>query len=99
MVALKAVESSDGGVGYTPVFSYTTHAGGSYSYSPDYTTKPAAWEVGETAPIAYDPAEPQHAQVLTYFGVFSRTMFLAAAGMPFVVVGVGYLLFRRYVQK
>jgi hypothetical protein len=50
--------------------------------------------IGEKAVIVYNPANPNIARILTYWGLFRSEIILMALAMPLIVMGGGYFAAR-----
>jgi hypothetical protein len=89
VIDLERIPGSDGDT-FKPVFTYKPNQGQTLEYRSMSSSRPPSWKLGEKAVIAYDPADPSSAKLLTYFGVFGPGIVLLALALPFIVVGGGY---------
>ena len=92
---LELVESrsrSDG-TSYRPVFEFVTKANEVKRFVYDVSSSPPAWQVGEEADVIYNPARPEQARLVGYWGLFIASIILAAVAAPFLVIGGGYFVY------
>ncbi|WP_158618011.1 DUF3592 domain-containing protein [Chitinophaga lutea] len=82
----------------TPIFRFTTRSNEEYTFGHIVSTDPPAWDIGEKGTIIYDPANPSQAKLLTYFSVFSETIFCVAFALPLIVFGGGSYI-ARYIFR
>ncbi|MEO5563265.1 MAG: DUF3592 domain-containing protein [Chitinophagaceae bacterium] len=97
VIEMKAVRGDESTM-YKPIFKFKTNLGKEIIYEHSTSSKPPAWEVGETTTIAYDPLNPEKPRLLTYFGVFSWTIILLSIAMPLIVIGGGYHLAKFFLK-
>lgn len=64
------LEESDSGEGgccvYSPVIEFIA-GGQTYSFESDNASDPPAYDVGQEVPVLYDPANPETAQINSFF--------------------------------
>lgn len=96
VIALEKVSDSDGD-SYTPLFRFHTVSNEEVTYRPSFSSNPPGWSVGEETMIAYDPADPTEAKLLTYWGTFAGPIILLATALPFLVIGLGYHLTKPFL--
>jgi hypothetical protein len=89
---LEHVQDSDGDITFKPIFKFTTNLNQEVIYRHHSSSKPASWQFGEQATIAYKASDPSDAKLMTYFGVFNWTVILMSIAMPMIVIGGGYHL-------
>ncbi|MCG2613476.1 DUF3592 domain-containing protein [Terrimonas sp. NA20] len=92
VIDLEHIKGSDGDITFKPVFKFITNSDQEMIYRHHSSSKPAAWQFGEQATIAYNAAKPSEARLMTYFGVFNWAIILMSVAMPMIVIGGGYHL-------
>jgi hypothetical protein len=92
VIELEEREDGEGNRSYKPIFKFKTSANQEITCLSPVSSSPPAWKIGEEAIIAYNPANPSQAKVLTYFGAFLWTIVFMAIAMPLIVVGGGYFV-------
>ena len=97
VIELKETRDSDGST-YKPVFKFKTLLNKEIIYTPGYSSSPPSHQLGEEATIAYDPANPEKAKLLTYFGTFLWTIIFMCISLPFIVIGGGYYLSQYFLK-
>jgi hypothetical protein len=90
VIELEKVNDSDGGYTYKAVLKFKAAMGKEVIFKERGSSKPASWQVGEEAMVAYDPNHPEMARTLTYFSIFGLPMILMAIAMPMLVVSGGF---------
>lgn len=67
VVRLEESDSAEGGCCvYSPVIEFTA-GGQTYSFESDNASDPPAYDVGEQVPVLYNPANPETAQIDSFF--------------------------------
>jgi hypothetical protein len=82
------VSSGSEGTTYQPVVSYATREGETCRFTDSVATSPPGFSVGESVPVAYDPANPTQAKLLKPFRLWFVAGLLSSMGVLFVVIGV-----------
>jgi hypothetical protein len=91
VVDYKVQKDSDGDT-YKPVFKFKTDAGEEIVYTHPFATSPKSWDLGEEVAISYDPSNPYHAKVLSYFSVFNWSIVCMVIAMVLLTISGGYYL-------
>jgi hypothetical protein len=88
------LESHDGedSVVYRPVFGYT-YGDEERIFVYNVSSTPPSWRIGEKATIIVLPADPYKVRLLTYFGVFSRTIHLVGNGLLLIGIALPQMVF------
>ncbi len=78
---------------YQPVMKYQV-SDKTLTFSPNYKSNPAAYQIDEQVAIAYNPTNPQDVRLLTYWGLYLASIILMAFALPMLVIAGGYFLFK-----
>jgi hypothetical protein len=97
VIKLEEISSSDGRT-WKPIFKYTTYTGKEYTYRASFSSSPSPWKVGDEAQLAYEPANPQKAKLLTYLGSFGLPITLLTIAMPLLVFGGGFFVTKMFLR-
>lgn len=74
---------------YYPVVAFTPMNGASVRFTDGAGSLPPDYEVGESVPVLYDPANPQKARLNTWKRVwFVPILLMSVGGLPFLVFWV-----------
>jgi hypothetical protein len=92
VVELVASRSSEGGTTYKPVVQFTTPEGGTFQFTDSMSSNPPGFDVGEAAPVKYDPKNPQRARIGTGFRLWFLVALFGGLGLIFAVVGLALLV-------
>jgi hypothetical protein len=92
VIELERISSSDGDT-YKPIFKFETDTLQEIIYTPDSSSTPTIWRVGQKVKIAYDPHNPYSVKVLLFFGMFDWTIILIIAAVLLIIIGGGYHLY------
>lgn len=82
---------SDGNA-YCPVVRYTTRNGETLEHHSNVCSWPAANDVGDQVKIYYDPLDPAHVQMDSFFGTWFAPGLLIFMGVIFAGVSVPMLI-------
>ncbi len=91
-----ALEDVDGA--YAPVFAVKADSHREIIYHHASATGPASWEIGEEAIFLYSPAFDD-VRMLRYFWLFNWTIVSIAVAVPMLIIGGGYLVLRRLLNR
>jgi hypothetical protein len=80
--------SSDTGTSYMPVVEFTGADGEKRKFTDSMASDPPGYEVGETVPVKYDPADPEDARIAKRFRLWFAPALLGGMGVTFLIVGV-----------
>ncbi|MFT3679058.1 MAG: DUF3592 domain-containing protein [Ferruginibacter sp.] len=78
------------GTVYRPYFKFKSSQNIEYTYKYYIATSPIKWEVGDEATIIYNPDNPNHASIYTYWGIFILPIILLTIAAPLLVISGGY---------
>lgn len=67
VIELAARRSSKGGTTYYPIVEFTDHTGQKTKIGSSYSSNPAAYEVGETVDVYYEPGKTSEAEIKGFF--------------------------------
>jgi hypothetical protein len=73
---------------YQPVVTYETTEGETHQFTDSLGTELPRFTVGESVPVAYDPANPERAKIAKPFHLWVVSGLLSSLGALFLVVGV-----------
>ena len=85
---------SDGDVTYKSVFEYTDQSDNLTRVNNNYSSKPAAHEMGEIVEIVYNP-NTKEARVSTFWGLYLTPIMLSF--IAFIFGGFGLFILNRYL--
>ncbi|GAA4442312.1 hypothetical protein GCM10023091_28890 [Ravibacter arvi] len=91
-------QSRDGhgtSVMYAPVFEYEAN-GQKKTYVPNTRSNPPAYDVGEKVPIVYSSENASHVRIVSFWGIYLGANILFAMGLPMILLGGGYFLFKTF---
>ncbi len=80
-----------GGV-YYPTVQFTTQAGKTYSVASNSGSNPAAYNIGESVKVYYNPEDPKDILLPDFFSVWGISLILGFIGLIFSVIS-GSLLY------
>ena len=83
---------SKGKISYKPVVDFTTTDGRQFTYTSGISSSPAAYSVGETVDIYYDPANPQNVVIGGQTGLIY--LIIGGMGALCALTSVGTLALR-----
>ncbi|SJN36344.1 hypothetical protein FM107_08825 [Sphingobacterium sp. JB170] len=78
---------------YAPLLEYAVK-GEKKTYTPNARSNPPAYDIGEKVPIVYSPNNYQKVRIISYWGIYLGSNILFAFGLPILVIGAGYFLFK-----
>jgi len=82
--------SDDGGNSYAPRVKFTSASGQAIQFTDRVSSRPAAYNVGETVGVLYDPGNPQSARVAGFASSYLGPTILLVMGLVFVTfAGLG----------
>ncbi|WP_334125788.1 DUF3592 domain-containing protein [Empedobacter brevis] len=86
-------QSKDGVMMYTPLLEYDVK-GVKKTYTPNTRSNPPAYDIGERVVIVYSPKNNHNVRIVSYWGIYLGSTILFALGLPLLVIGSGYFLFK-----
>jgi len=92
VIGLVASRGSEGATTYKPVVQFTTPEGGTFQFTDSVGSSPPGFDVGEAAPVKYDPQNPQRARIGTGFRLWFLVVLLGGLGLIFGIVGAALLV-------
>ncbi|MFD2549672.1 DUF3592 domain-containing protein [Sphingobacterium suaedae] len=78
---------------YAPLLAYEVN-GKETTYVPNARSNPPAYAIGEHIAIVYSPRNPQHARIISFWGIYLGSNILFILGWPMFLLGAGYFLFK-----
>lgn len=93
VIELITQSDSDGNT-YKPVFEYTDRSGLKRQFTSSVSSNPPAFLVGDRVELVYNPLNYDDAKVISYWGLYRGTIILLAFAFPFLIIGLGYFLYR-----
>lgn len=85
--------SNKGSIMYTPLIEYNIK-GNTKNFSPNARANPPAYNIGEKIMLVYQPENAKDVRILSYWGVYLGSNILLAIGLPMLLIGGGYFLFK-----
>ncbi|NQD71468.1 DUF3592 domain-containing protein [Sphingobacterium shayense] len=92
-IAMESRDNSGTSIMYAPLLEYIVN-GEKKTYTPNARSNPPAYNIGEKVPIVYSPKNHQNVRIISYWGIYLGSNILLAFGMPILVIGCGYFLFK-----
>ena len=77
------------GTAYAPTFQFATPDGKLWTVEAKSGTSPAAYRIGETVEVLYDPESPMGARINGFAGMWLMPSVLLAAGIVVFAIGLG----------
>lgn len=93
VVAEILTEEDGDGKSYRPVFQFRDQNDKTVTFKYEVSSNPLVWRKGESVSIVYDPADPNHATVVSYWGLYRWSITLTMIALPLLCLSVGYFLF------
>ena len=78
---------------YAPLLQYEVR-GKAQTYVPNARSNPPAYDIGEKVPIIYSAKNARNVRIVSYWGIYLGSNILIALGLPLLVTGAGYFLFK-----
>jgi hypothetical protein len=88
---------SQGKVWY-PTVEFTVD-GRVYSFDSSSASRPPAYDVGETVPVAYAPADPSDAQIVTFMSTYFGPTIFGGFGTVFTPIGAALFVKGRRILR
>ncbi|RFS21866.1 DUF3592 domain-containing protein [Chitinophaga silvatica] len=92
-----SLEENDGA--YSPIFEIEIKNDNPVTYCLPAASNPSAWVVGEKATFLYDPQHPDSPRMMSYFWIFSWSLFFIAIAIPLIIFGSGYFLLNPMLRS
>ncbi|MGO1245160.1 MAG: DUF3592 domain-containing protein [Sphingobacterium sp.] len=92
-IAMESRNNSGTSIMYAPLLEYAVK-GEKKTYTPNARSNPPAYDIGEKVPIVYSPNNYQKVRIISYWGIYLGSNILFAFGLPILVIGAGYFLFK-----
>ena len=99
VVDLIGEQDSDGDTMYYPRVRYVTRYGNPVEFTGSVGSSPAAFDVGESVGVLYDPAAPEEARIDTFFQLWFAPLILGGIGLVFAAIGGGGALAASRAQS
>jgi hypothetical protein len=89
---LIVVRDNDGGSDtYKPEVRFSTEDGQEIVFTSSFSSRPAAYDVGEAVPVLYLPRQPREASIEGFGSLWSGCLILAGLGAVFSLIGYSIL--------
>jgi hypothetical protein len=89
---LVVVRDKDGGSDtYKPEVKFSTGDGKEIVFTSSFSSRPPAYDVGETVPVLYLPRQPQEARINGFGSLWLGCVILAGLGAAFSLIGYSIL--------
>lgn len=75
-----------GGTSYCPLIEYTTQRGETFLFNTLICSSPAPYEAGEQVTVFYDPQDPEHRQVDSFWGKYIWPFVAVAFGVAVIIL-------------
>jgi hypothetical protein len=83
-----AVRDNDGGSDtYKPVVQFTTADGQAVTFTSSFSSRPSAYDVGQTVPVLYIPGKAHEARIEGFGSLWMGPLILAGLGAMFGLIG------------
>ncbi len=79
---------------YKPVFEYTDRRKEKITFKISFSSRPAAYKIGEKVKIIYT-SDGKNQRIVSYWGLYRWTIILLCIASPMFIIGGGYLLYIR----
>ncbi len=96
---LEKRDKDDGSITYTPVVAFIADSGANVSFASSFSSKPAAYDVGETVEVLYAPDDPNDARIKGFGSLWLGPLIMGVLGFVFAGIGFGILIASRFNQK
>jgi hypothetical protein len=96
---LEKRDRDDGSISYTPVVEFNADNGASIRFTSSFSSKPAAYDVGERVEVLYAPNNPNDARINGFGSLWLAPLILGGIGVAFAGIGFGILIAFRANQK
>lgn len=97
---LIVVRDKDGGSDtYKPAVKFTTPDGQEVNFTSSFSSRPPAYDVGESVPVLYLPGKPQEARLKGFGSLWLGPTILAGLGAVFALIGGSILYAGRMGAK
>lgn len=88
------VHDEDGTM-YKPVFEFQDTSNISREFVSSVSSRPAAYQIGETVKVVYNPKDFKEVKVISYWGLYRWSIILCCIAIPLIIIGGGYLLYTK----
>ena len=99
VVELREVRDSEGSSTWKPVVAFVAGNGRRVRFADSVSSKPAAYDVGDTVTVLYLPDEPEEAHIRGFSSLWLGVAVLGGLGLAFCGIGGGILLGVRAGEK
>lgn len=87
-------QDSDGDITWAPLFRFTTASGREIDIVSSISSSPAAYDIGDTVTMLYDPDKPSRARVDGVLSLWGTAIIVGGLGLLFGGIGTGLLVTR-----
>ena len=84
---------------YSPEIEFTDDGGSTITFVSDVESSYESYSVGDTVPVIYDPANPHHANIDSFFRIWGTALMSGVMGVAFLFAGVGILIYLGIKSK
>ena len=99
VVELREVRDSEGSSTWKPLVAFTAKNGRKITFADSVSSKPAAYDVGESVTVLYLPDHPEEAHIKGFSSLWLGTTILGGLGLAFSSIGGGILFATRAGEK
>ena len=100
VVELREVrDSDDGSITYKPVVNFTAPDGISVTFESSFSSRPAAYSVGESVEVLFAPGEPSKARIDGFGSLWLGPLIMSILGLAFTAVGGGVWIAGRIGER
>jgi hypothetical protein len=96
---LEKRDKDDGSITYTPVVGFIAASGANVSFTSSFSSKPAAYDVGEKVGVLYAPDDPNDARIDGFGSLWLGPLILGGLGVVFGGIGFGILIVSRLDKR
>ena len=86
--------SNDDGYTYKPVYEFIDNTGTKVTFKSSVSSSPTPYKVGDNVNIIY-AKDSDKRKVISFWGLYRWTVILLAIAAPLLIIGGGYLLYKR----
>ncbi len=91
VIRMVYTRDSDGGGGYSPVYSFRTISGQTIEIHDNMSSNPPQFKEGQIIDVLYDPQNPNKARINKWFNLYFVPLLLGFLGLIFGGVGIAIL--------
>jgi len=92
VIRLVYSSDSDGGGGYSPVYTFRTISGQVIEVTDKMSSNPPQFKEGQIIDVLYDPEDPSRARINKWFNLYFVPLLLGFLGLVFGGIGIGSII-------